>query len=644
MAWIDWGLIIISLAFMVSVVHASKSYMRSVADFLSGGRTAGRYIISVSAGMAGVGAISIVGLFEINYIAGFAWTWWNFTMAFVFLILAVSGWVIYRFRQTRALTLAQFFEMRYSKKFRIFTGIMAFISGIINFGIFPSVGARFFIYFCGLPHSFSIYGLEVSTFALVMIMLLMTALYFVFTGGQVSVIITSFVQGLIVNIVILIIVLIFLFKFQWIQISEALQTTPENASLINPYHTSRIEDFNYWYFLIGIFNAFYGVLAWQGQQAYSCSAKSAHEAKMGNVMATWRGLPLNLMLLFIPIVAYTVMHHPDFLTQSENVKIVLEGVTSDTIKSQLTVPLVLTHFLPKGLMGAFAVAMLAWFISTHDSYLHSWGSILIQDVVMHVRKKKFTPQQHIRMLRIAIIGVAIFIFFFSLLFKQSEYIFLFFAITGAIFGGGAGAVIIGGLYWNRGTTSAAWCAMITGAVIAVGGIIIHQIINDFFINGMVFFFIAMVSSSIIYVVVSLFSKKDKFNMDKLLHRGKYVIKEETKIITAEPARGLKILGMGKEFTRGDKLIYIITYIWTFCWTAVFIIGTVYNLTQDVSDLVWLKFWHVYIWINIIMSVIVTIWFTIGGLHDLKFMFNRLGTMERDEKDNGTVLEKIYEDE
>ena len=98
-------------------------------------------------------------------------------------------------------------------------------------------------------------------------------------------------------------------------------------------------------------------------------------------------------------------------------------------------------------MGAFAVAMLAWFISTHDSYLHSWGSVLIQDVVMHVRKKKFTPQQHIRMLRVAIIGVVIFIFFFSLLFKQSEYIFLFFAITGAIFGGGAGAVIIGGLYW-----------------------------------------------------------------------------------------------------------------------------------------------------------------------------------------------------
>ena len=64
--------------------------------------------------------------------------------------------------------------------------------------------------------------------------------------------------------------------------------------------------------------------------------------------------------------------------------------------------------------------------------------------------------QHLRVLRCSILGVGVFIFFFSLVFQQSEYIFLFFAITGAIFAGGRGAVIIGGLYWKRGTTAAAW--------------------------------------------------------------------------------------------------------------------------------------------------------------------------------------------
>ncbi len=37
-----------------------------------------------------------------NYIAGFSMTWWGFTMSVVILVVTVSGWVIYRFRQTRA--------------------------------------------------------------------------------------------------------------------------------------------------------------------------------------------------------------------------------------------------------------------------------------------------------------------------------------------------------------------------------------------------------------------------------------------------------------------------------------------------------------------------------------------------------------
>ena len=202
-------------------------------------------------------------------------------------------------------------------------------------------------------------------------------------------IITSFFQGLVVNIAILMILYIFLSKFGWNQITEALQTAPKDESLINPYHTSHVKHFNYWYYVIAVFGLFYGKMSWQGQQGYSSSAKSAHEAKMADVMGTWRGVPLNLLVLFIPIVAYTVMHHPDFLSQKENVQTILNGMKTDMIKSQMTVPLVLTHFLPKGLMGAFTVAMLAWFISTHDSYLHSWGSIFVQDVIMPLKMTKW---------------------------------------------------------------------------------------------------------------------------------------------------------------------------------------------------------------------------------------------------------------
>ena len=57
---IDWAIVIIVLAGMIYSVSFTKGLMRSVTDFLSAGRTAGRYLISVSQGAAGLGAISIV--------------------------------------------------------------------------------------------------------------------------------------------------------------------------------------------------------------------------------------------------------------------------------------------------------------------------------------------------------------------------------------------------------------------------------------------------------------------------------------------------------------------------------------------------------------------------------------------------------
>ena len=638
LSFIDWLIVIVTFGLMVYGVIFSRRFMKSVADFLAAGRTAGRYIISVAMGMAMLGAISVIGEFQVFYKSGFCMKWWELAMSLAILIVTVSGWIVYRFRQTRALTMAQFLQMRYSRNFRVFAGILSFVSGIINFGIFPAVGARFFIYYVGLPLYVPIFGFEISTFILMMIFLLSIALLFVFAGGQIAVIIADFIQGVFTNAVFVIMILFFFFTLDWSQIFDALlqaQQTPD-ASLINPFKTSQVDDFNFWYFFIGLVGFVYNFLSWQGTQAYNSSAKSAHEAKMAQVLGNWRNYPRNLFLVFIPVVAIVVMTHADFSPIAAKVNTILNTVDSTEIRSQVQIPLVLRFILPVGLLGAFAAVMLAAFISTHDTYLHSWGSIFIQDIIMPFRKKPFTPKQHINVLRYSIIGVAIFVFFFSLLFQQSQNIYLFFAVTGAIFVGGAGAVIIGGLYWKGGTTAAAWSALITGSSIAVIGTVLTTVYENFPVNGQWFWGISMVGASLIYILVSLFGKRSVHNMDKLLHRGEYAIEGEMKIISAVPAKGWKVLGMGKEFTKGDKFIYIVSYAWIALWTLIFIGGTIYSLTHDVADSSWLIYWKYYVIIYALVSALVLIWFTIGGVIDMKAMFKQLTVMKRDDADDGFV--------
>tara|TARA_B100000214_G_scaffold368345_1_gene339763 strand:+ start:40 stop:867 length:828 start_codon:yes stop_codon:yes gene_type:complete len=275
---------------------------------------------------------------------------------------------------------------------------------------------------------------------------------------------------------------------------------------------------------------------------------------------------------------------------------------------------------------------------------------------MPFRKKPFDKKTHLKVLRFAIFGVAIFIFLFSLLFQQNQKIALFFAITAAIFSGGSGAVIIGGLYWRRGTTSAAWSAMIVGAVISVSGVLVKQISPEWLadatsfhrlkiilgyirnINGQEYWGISMGLSALSYIIVSFLNKQKPFNMDRLLNRGEYAIKGESTVINENTELGWRIFLMGKEFTKGDRLIYILNYAWTGIWTLVFIVGTIYNLSNEVGDLSWMSFWKNYIYIHIVFSIGIICWFTIGGFKDLKVMIKRLKIGQRDHRDDGWVSE------
>ena len=165
----DWIIVVAFTRVLFASSLYTRKYVRSVADFLVANRCAGRYLLCISIGAAELGAVAIVARMQVTYNVGLANTWLYTLMASpIAVLLCATGWIVYRFRETRALTLAQFFEMRYSRKFRIFAGMIAFLAGMLIYGIFPAIGANFFINFCGLPSTVG----PIPTFHLMMFILL----------------------------------------------------------------------------------------------------------------------------------------------------------------------------------------------------------------------------------------------------------------------------------------------------------------------------------------------------------------------------------------------------------------------------------------------------------------------------------------
>jgi Na+/proline symporter len=722
MTWIDWLIVIVPLIIVAVIGLRTQRYVKGVADFLAGGRVAGRYVIAVALGQAGMGLISAVAIFEMYYKSGFAIGFWGQLTAPVAVIVSLTGFAIYRYRESRALTMGQFFEIRYSKSFRIFSAILQSISGIINYALFPAVGARFLVYFCDLPPHIELLGFYWPTFGLLMAGFLTLAVIIVTLGGQITVMTTDCVQGILSYPMYVIVIITVVIQFSWSdQIAPTLLDRAPGRSMLNPFDTADLRDFNLFYVVVGIISSVYNRMSWSGSSAYNAAAATPHEQKMGAILGDWRAGFSILMFILLAVVAFTYMNNADYADQAATTEtqlswktlndiqlqsdyndgvVVTQNLIDDrvaaldtkdavlfkTIHDQMRVPVALRDLLPVGVTGVFCALMVFLMISTDTTYMHSWGTILIQDLILPFRKRPFTPRQQLWLLRLAITGVALFAFVFSLYFGQVTYILMFFALTGSIWLGGAGAVILGGLYWKKGTTQGAWATLVTGSGLGMIGFLGQQYWVDwiypaiassstllewvtwtiegishpfepiikwrvtpdgFPVNGQEVYFLTMLLSIVAYVSVSLLTCREYFNMDRMLHRGKYRRGADHVAgdpVYTKPPRGLLgalrlLLGIDDQFTRGDKFLSWSVFLYSMGWGfGSWLVVLMWNLISPWPDTWWTNWFLISnVIVTIAIGVVSSVWFFIGGIWDLNRMFKRLSIEDRNVFDDGRVI-------
>ena len=743
MGLLDWLIVFVPVVFVLYMGYYSRRYVRSVADFLSAGRLCGRYIICVADMTNALSIMGLVAYVEVHYRTGFSLVFWNMLAIPVTVFMGLTGFCYYRFRETKAMSLGQFLEMRYNRSFRIFAAALRSISEMLTNMIMPAIGARFFIYFLGLPYSIKIFGQEVPTFMLLTLLILIIAISIICMGGTLALVITDSIQGMFCYPLLVLFAVFVLCKFSWSQeIVPVMQDRIAGENFLNPYEIKNMRDFNIFNTFVMLFTLVINRSIWIGAGNTS-AAKTAHEQKMASLLGAWRGALSNVFYILIAITVIVVLNHKDYAVVAKVIRDdIARNVATDVIKDresrdkviaattaipeqrheigvdkplsdkenldtpyldaargalpegpegnaiykqfrtlfkQMMMAMSMRRLLPPGMLGLFCLLLILAMISTDDTRIYSSALTISQDVILPFIKKDLTPKQHLWMIRCVAIGVGVFFFFGSFCMSQLTYINLYINIMVSIWAGGAGPVMFFGLYSRFGTTAGAFASLISGMVIGGGGMLIkrnwadhiypwldkmqwaeplgiflervsrpfnpyiewHMTPIDFPVNSYEITFIAICVSMILYVVVSKLTCKEPFNLERMLHRGKYSVDGEVKTEMKWTLRNVfsKLIGITPAYSKSDRVIahalffYSIVYGFLIMFVAVLIWNTVSPWPSS--------WWSNYFFVSLllvpcIVAAITAVWFGVGGFVNLIQLFRDLKTRIVNPLDDGRV--------
>src|SRR4051794_3046603 len=121
---LDWAIVGAFFVTFLAIAIYVNTLCRSVSDYLVSARKV-RMWLGIGAGIAGeIGLVSIAAMCEQAYLRGFSFTLIIILSTAITLpLFGIFGFGIERFRASKAMSVPEYLEMRYSRKLRVFTGI-----------------------------------------------------------------------------------------------------------------------------------------------------------------------------------------------------------------------------------------------------------------------------------------------------------------------------------------------------------------------------------------------------------------------------------------------------------------------------------------------------------------------------------------
>lgn len=446
--WLDGVIVAGYLVFIVGLGFVMNRYVHRLSDFLVAGRAAGTSLSVASLIGTELGLVTLMyaavegfnhgpAALSIAVIAGAA--------AFV---VGRTGFVIGRLRRLGLLTIPEFYEKRFGRGVRVLGGLLCALAGILNMGLYPKLGAVF------LAHATGIAGTDTAETVIHWIMTGLIVLVVAYTvlGGMVAVILTDFLQFIIVSIGLAIGLLYCLTHEQlgWGNITASFERHRGLAA----FHPGADGSYGWGFLLWMVLISITGVICWAPATTRTLSARSEKTATRAFAISS-----LGYFARFAIPYVFGMAAFTWFADSSHSSYFFPEGLNGPVQHAEVGMPMLIARLLPTGLLGLLVAGLMAAFMSTHDSYFLSWGSVISQDIVAPLRRRPLSPRQRMTITRYSIVGVGAFLLVWGVWYPTPESVWTYMATTGTVYMAGASAVLVAGLYWPRASRCGAYLAL-----------------------------------------------------------------------------------------------------------------------------------------------------------------------------------------
>jgi len=435
---------IVGLYLLVTMIAGLmvRKYVGKVEHFLVAGREMDVYLGIASLAATEFGIVTCMYTAQNGYEKGFAGATPGILMAVAMAGVGLTGFVIKPLRDSGVITIPELLEQKFGKRIRWAAGVVIVLGGLLNMGVFLRTGGQFLVL---------VAGLNVRYLEIMMTALLVGVAVYTILGGMLSVLVTDFLQFVVMSVGLILVTILILMNVGW----EKLVTTVETqygAGGFNPFVNPTM---GWQYVLFNLMLNTAAVLTWQTIIARVLAAKDTQTGRR-----VYTGTAFFFVCRFLIPGIWGIA------------ALATLGPVANTLEAM---PTYLSTAVPAGLMGILVAAMLAADMSTDSSYMLTWCSVIYNDILAPFRKRPWSERKGLFWNRTIIALIGIFLLLYGLWYPLKGDLWTYLGVTGTIYLASISVLLIACCYWRKANSWGAGAAILVSAIIPVTYLVMEQL-------------------------------------------------------------------------------------------------------------------------------------------------------------------------